>query len=437
MIRRRLLEIVSQTLPACVSLHWAFGLMLFLGAARAQIPLVPVSGQTTQTPNAVDVAIWIHPTDVRQSIIIGTDPSVGLLTYGIDGQQLPFTAPGQMNSVDLRYNFRLDGGGIPLIAATNQFNKTLALFTIDPVPVQQALRPVGTLQTGTNVLGLSMYRSNANGSYYAFVTDTDGGIQQWGLAEDGGRVMGNLVRTLPLLSSQAEGIVSDDAYGVLYVAEDLVGIWKYGAEPDAGTARVLVDSTADGGHLVARVKGLSIYRASNGAGYLLASSQGNATIAVYGREPGNRFLGAFQVDGGAGIGGLPIPAIGLDVTNFGLGLDGGFPEGLFVLQDSRSGANFKLVSWRAIAQAFVPPLPPLLVDTLLDPRQTETLDGSIDGGKRDGGDGGGGGGPINPGGVPGTSTGCSCAGGPSGILVAALGAMVLGLVRSRRRRDRE
>jgi len=305
-------------------------------------------------------------------------------------------------------------------------DNTLALYTID---VNQTLQDVApALRTGTNVLGLSMYRSNANGSYYAFVTDTGGGIQQWGLAEDGGRVTGNVVRTLTL-SSQAEGIVCDDAYGVLYVAEDLVGIWKYGAEPDGGTVRVLVDST-DGGHLVARVKGLSIYRASNGAGYLLASSQGNATIAVYGRKPGNPFLGAFQVDGGAG---RPIPAIGLDVTNFGLGLDGGFPEGLFVLQDSQFGANFKLVGWRAIAQAFTPSL---VVDTLLDPRQTETLDGSVDGGTRDGGadGGGGGGGPIDPGGMPGSSTGCSCAGGPSGILVAALGVMVLALVRSRKRR---
>ncbi len=413
-----------------VSLNWAFGFMLCFGAARAQTPpLVPASGQTDNVPSntgAVDVAIWIHPTDVRQSVIIGTDRRTGLLLYGIDGRQIPGIGfSGLINAVDLRYNFPFNGGTIPLIAATDQVNSTFALFTIDPA--NRSLQIIAPpLPTRTNVLGLSMYRSNANGSYYAFVTDTDGGIQQWGLVEDGGTV----VRTLTL-SSQAEGIVCDDAYGVLYVAEDLVGIWKYGAEPDAGTARVPVDSTTDGGHLVARVKGLSIYRARNGAGYLLASSQGNATIAVYGREPGNRFLGVFQVDGGAG---RPIPAIGLDVTNFGLGLDGGFPEGLFVLQDSQFGANFKLVGWRAIAQAFTPSL---VVDTLLDPRQTETLDGSVDGGTRDGGadgGGGGGGGPIDPGGMPGSSTGCSCAGGPSGILVAALGVMVLALVRSRKRR---
>jgi 3-phytase len=419
-------------LPMRVSLNWAFGFMLCFGAAQAQTPppLVPASGQTDTVPSgngAVDVAIWIHPTDVRQSVIFGTDRLNGLFLYGTDGRQISFARSGLMNAVDLRYNFPLDGGQIPLIGATNQVDNTLALYTID---VNRTLRDVApALGTGTNVLGLSMYRSNANGSYYAFVTDRDGGIQQWGLAEDGGRVTGNVVRTLTL-NSQAEGIVSDDAYGVLYVAEDLVGIWKYGAEPDAGIAGVLVDSTADGGHLVGRVKGLSIYRARNGGGYLLASSQGNATITVYARGPGNSFLGAFQVDGGAG---RPIPAIGLDVTNFGLGLDGGFPEGLFVLQDSQSGANFKLVSWRAIAQPLT-----LVVDTLLDPRQTETLDGSVDAGTRDGGDGGGGGvGPIDPGGVPSTSTGCSCAGGSSGILVAALGVTVLGLVRSRRRRDRE
>jgi 3-phytase len=380
----------------------------------------------------VDVAIWIHPTDVRQSVVIGTDRSAGLLAYGLDGQQLSSALPGHMNSVDLRYNFPLDGGAIPLIGATNQFDNTLALYTIDPVlrTLQGVPTLPPTLFTGTNVLGLSMYRSNSNGSYYAFVTDTDGGIQQWGLAQDGGRVMGNVLRTLAL-GSQAQGIVSDDAYGALYVAEDLVGIWKYSAEPDAGVARVLVDAV-DGGHLVARVKGLSIYRARNGAGYLLASSQGSATVAVYGREPPNRFLVTFQVDGGSG---RAIPANGLDVTNFGL--DGGFPEGLLVLQDSQLGlTNFKLVSWGAIARAYTPPL---VVDTLLDPRQVETFDGGLDAGTGDGGvDGGGGGGTSPPpGGGGSTSTGCSCTGGPSGVLVVGLGVMALAFVRSRKRRDRE
>lgn len=423
-----------------ISLNWAFGLILCLGVARAQTPpLVPTSGQTSPPTNdAVDIAIWIHPTDVRQSVVIGTDRSAGLLLYGLDGQQLSSAFPGHMNSVDLRYNFRLDGGAISLIGATNQFDNTLALYTIDPI--LRTLQPVPTLPptllTGTNVLGLSMYRSNANGSYYAFVTDTDGGIQQWGLAEDGGRVMGNVVRTLTL-NSQAEGIVADDAYGALYVAEDLAGIWKYGAEPDGGFARVLVDSV-DGGHLVARVKGLSIYRARNGAGYLLASSQGSATIAVYGREPPNRFLVAFQVDGGTN--GRPISANGLDVTNFGLGLDGGFAEGLFVVQDSPVGfTNFKLVSWGAIARAFT--TTPLVIDTVLDPRQIETL-GGVDGGTADGGvDGGDGGGgtsyPPPPIGGGSSSTGCSCTGGPSGVLVAGLGVMVLAFVRSRKRRDHE
>src|ERR1700687_1651614 len=112
-----------------ISLNWVFGMMFCLGAARAQTPpLVPASGQTYPNTNgAVDVAIWIHPTDVRQSVIIGTDRFAGLLVYGLDGQQLSSALPGHMNSVDLRYNFRLDGGAITLIGATNQFDNMRAM----------------------------------------------------------------------------------------------------------------------------------------------------------------------------------------------------------------------------------------------------------------------------------------------------------------------
>jgi 3-phytase len=127
-----------------------------------------------------------------------------------------------------------------------------------------------------------------------------------------------------------------------------------------------VDSTDADGYLTADVEGLAIYYMNDGAGYLIASSQGNDTFTVYERAGDNRYLGTFRV-----IESDTVDAVsesdGIDVTNFPLNV--AFPEGLFVTQDDRNidpdeNQNFKLVSWRAIADALA-----LETDVTFDPRQ--------------------------------------------------------------------
>ena len=86
------------------------------------------------------------------------------------------------------------------------------------------------------------------------------------------------------VGSITEGCVADDETGSLYIAEENVAIWRYGAEPGAGTARTQVDTAGGNGHLTADIEGLTLYYGDGGAGYLLASSQGSSTFAIYRRE---------------------------------------------------------------------------------------------------------------------------------------------------------
>ena len=67
-------------------------------------------------------------------------------------------------------------------------------------------------------------------------------------ATAGGTVDAALVRTFNV-GSQVEGCVADDEQGYFYISEEAIGIWKYGAEPEAGIARTQVDTTGAGGHL--------------------------------------------------------------------------------------------------------------------------------------------------------------------------------------------
>jgi 3-phytase len=155
--------------------------------------------------------------------------------------------------------------------------------------------------------------------------------------------------------------VVDDETGALYVSEEGVGIWKYNVNPATGTDRVLIDGVA-AGHLTADVEGLTIYYGSNGSGYLIASSQGSSTFAVYDRAT-SAYLGSFSVGATATIDKV-TETDGIDVTNVPLGP--GFSQGLLVVHDhynqANQGTNFKLVAWDDLASAAG-----LIIDTAYNP----------------------------------------------------------------------
>jgi 3-phytase len=211
-----------------------------------------------------------------------------------------------------------------------------------------------------------MYHSPATGRYYLFVDSAKGQVEQWELFDDGqGQVDGWLVRAF-VLGTQTEGCVADDELAYFYISEEARGIWKYGAEPEAGTDRTLVDALKPGGPLTADVEGLAIYYASDGTGYLIASSQGSDEFIVYRREGKNPYVMTFAIGKGGGIDHVS-DTDGIEVTNFNLGPD--FPQGMFVAQDGHNdngNQNFKLVSWPMIAEAMIPTL---TIDTTRDPRQ--------------------------------------------------------------------
>ena len=243
--------------------------------------------ETTPVPSAGDAAddpaIWVHPQTPAQSLIIGTDKLSGIATYDLSGTQQQFLADGQINNVDLRYGFVLNGTLTDLVAGSNRSNDSLVVYQVNQSTGQLTNVAVGggipTNQTQT--LGLCMYRSAVSGKFYAFVTTKTGEIMQWELIDNGsGLVTGTAVRTLNL-GTETEGCVADDELGTLYVGEEGAGIWQYGAEPSAGSTRSQIDTTGPTGHLTADVEGLGLYVASNGTGYLLASSQGNSAYVLY------------------------------------------------------------------------------------------------------------------------------------------------------------
>lgn len=323
-----------------------------LAIVRPSVETTPVASGGDA---ADDPAIWIHPTDPALSVIIGTDKKRGLNVYDLKGQLLQSLDDGKLNNVDLRDGFKLGGRTVTLVAASDRTSKAIALYALDPATRRLTSVADGVQATGLgDPYGLCMYRSR-KGETFVFINDTDGRMKQWKLsATPTGKVRAEEVRAWAF-DTQVEGCVADDETAALYVAEEDVALWRMGAEPSTGVKKTAVATIKDNPFLHADLEGVGLYAQAGGKGYIVVSSQGDNSYAVFRREGSNAYVGSFAVvaDGALGIDGVS-ETDGLDITSRAVGP--GFPQGLMVAQDGRNigppeHQNFKLISWERVAAA--------------------------------------------------------------------------------------
>lgn len=318
-------------------------------------PLVETTPVETDGDSADDPAIWVDRTNPARSIIIGTQKQSGLYVYDLQGNVLQFLPDGRMNNVDVRDGFRLGSQTVSLVTASNRTNDGISIYRVDPATRRLISVADGVQGTGfVDPYGLCMYRSRT-GDMYVFVNGDSGNMRQYRLTDAGnGRVRAQQVREIPF-GSQTEGCVADDETGVLYVGEEDVGLWRISAEPDGGTTPTSIATVEANDALHDDLEGIGLYDLGGGRGYLVLSSQGDNTYAVFRREGNNEYIGSFSVLANAelGIDGSS-ETDGLEVLSANLG--GAYGGGIFVAQDGRNIApqeyqNFKIVPWSAIAGA--------------------------------------------------------------------------------------
>jgi 3-phytase len=355
----RLLLRTSTLLAVTVLASFTF--YAALGRSEIAVPVLAVyETDPVPTPGdaADDPAIWANPADPSTSTIIGTDKRNGLAVYDLTGRQLQFLRDGQLNNVDIRYDFPLAGERVALVTAGNRLDNTIAIYKVNPrtrLLENVAARKITTLQT----YGSCMYQSGKTGKTYYIVDSHQGDVEQWELFDNGsGKVDGRKVRSFRAQAesvspeAQTEGCVADDYHGHLYVGMEDSGIHKYGAEPNAGSSFTVVDTTGWGGRISADdVEGLTLYRRDDGSGYLIVSNQGRNNFVVYERTGNNEYVGTFKIVEGNGIDEV-THADGIAATSRSLGSL--FSDGMFVTQDHTNDGrnqNFKLVPWQRINNA--------------------------------------------------------------------------------------
>lgn len=360
----------SAAALAVVALLWTP--LLPVGAEIPTIDLVVPTVETvpvlTLGDAADDPAIWVHPTDPAQSLVIVNNKKGALETYDLAGQRIQSLSDTTTfwGNVDVRAQVQVGSFTRDVVAVSH---RGVQFYTVDPATRQLQFITEGT-SLSTAGEGICLYRSPVTTLTYVVVITIKGRLRQYELTDvdNDGLLSGQLVRDLQV-GSEAEGCVVDDKAQALYVAQEDVALWRYGAEPLAGTDRVAIDSViASGGRLEADIEGLTLAEGADGRRFLFASAQrlalpSQSYFASYelladGTAAWHR---AFRVTNGT----LADDCDRTDgIAAYAGNLGPAFPYGLFVCQDhnnSTPGVGYqdvKYVPLEAILPHLVPPPPP-------------------------------------------------------------------------------
>lgn len=308
---------------------------------------------------ADDPAIWVNSHSASQSRIIGTDKKGALDSYDLAGKLVQSLPVGRVNNVDVGYKVSVaetkarqsDTPLIDIAVASNRSNNSLSVFEIDKRGHMTQLGHIST--TLNDIYGMCLFVSG--GIAHVFANDTRGRFERYSVSIAPDKTIdGHLTQSFSL-PSQPEGCVVDTKTRTAYLGEEGAGIWALDITSNSNQPQLIAEIEAP---VEADVEGLALFNV-DAQTYLIASSQGNNSYAIYHVHHENpevlELMGLVQItaDKAAQIDGVS-ETDGLDVTNANLG--GRFTEGLWVVQDGRNvmpseTQNFKLVAGASLKDA--------------------------------------------------------------------------------------
>jgi len=321
-------------------------------------PGVPPKVSTSEVnTDADDCAILIHPTAPEKSVVIGTDKGKGggLFVWNLAGEQLQFISLEETNNVDLRQNVMIGGTRLDVAVVNLQRAKEVKVYQIDSSSGELLdITTAGGIHTPEleEPYGFCLYRRIPDGALFFIESSKSGrsksNLQQYLLSADGnGKVRGKHVRSFGNNSilDKVEGLVADDELGYVYASDESKAVRKYYADPEMkNDDQITAFATGDG--FKGDREGIGIYKCSDGAGYLIISSQDNKSVKIYRREgekdnPHQHDLVTTVMTSGSN------ETDGLEVTSSAAGPT--FPNGLLAKHNSK-GKNFAFYAWEEIAE---------------------------------------------------------------------------------------
>ena len=318
----------------------------FTNKITASVETNPVQSQTLVGDSADDPAIWYNEANPDQSVIFGTNKVEGLYAYNLDGEQLQRIPYAKINNIDIRQNVRFGNQKLDLLAGSNRTNNAIDLFIISKegsIAESPNFRlALGKLQP----YGYGLFMPN-DSTLYSLLNDKYGNVVQHHITMQGDSLVGKMVRRFQL-PTQAEGIMADDKRGIIYIGEEQTGIHSFKGDPNGGKeTSILEESTIKNKNIRFDIEGIAYLPPH----YMLASSQGNFTYAIFDLKSEN-YLTSFSIKDGETIDGVE-ETDGLEILRKPLGSK--YPEGILVVQDGFNrdkgeirNQNFKIIDLRQV-----------------------------------------------------------------------------------------
>ncbi len=336
------------------------------GETPAEPATATVAAAAETAPTAEDganaVAIWVHPTDGAQSLVLGAGGTGGLEVYGLDGTLRQRISDIEASHVTVRYDFEFGERRLPLVLVYEPVTSALLGYTFDE-QLKLVRLPGEAILADDELTGLCSFRSPITGRVYALgMTDT-GHMLQWELYAAAGALQGRLVRDVPL-GKGIEYCVVDDASATMYYGDEALGVVSLPVEPETDAMRTVIEMTSPRGGIAEEVKGLALAKGADGATLLIVSDVSAERLSVY--DTDGKLQGRIQIGAGGAVDAVG-ESEGLALATADLGP--AYPEGLLAIADQENDgahSNFKLVGWRELrdaigvpAQAFADPRKPL------------------------------------------------------------------------------
>ncbi|WP_447006300.1 phytase [Saccharothrix isguenensis] len=369
---------------------------------------------TPANADADDPAIWVHPRAARQSVVLGTLKEGGLAAFDLSGRTLgtypapapptPDAKPGRFNNVDVLSRVPVGGRARDLAFVSDRGRDRIRVYEIDGRGAaagasvvrdvtDPGARPVFSASEeevddqhtayglAAGIVGRTpvVVANRRNETRVALLHVVAGPDRSVGTAVVASIDLPATFRLPdgtdwtpcgePGERPQLEGMVVDSQHGVLYAAQEDVGIWRIPLRAAGFGTPVLIDkvrsfgvpqaydpeteecsvSGADPGfggrRLTADAEGLAV-----GDDYLIASSQGDSRFVAYERTGRNRYAGEFVVGSGRGNDSVEH-SDGAHLVTADLGRN--YREGLLVVHDGERApaagdvdtTGFAYVSW--------------------------------------------------------------------------------------------
>lgn len=303
---------------------------------------------------ADDPAVWYNAVNPAQSRVLGTNKKSGLLVYDLQGKQVQYLPAGLVNNVDVRDGFMYQGVAYALVAGSNRSDNSVSFFLLNHESGLLSNQVYKITSSVDEVYGICMYYSPQKQQFAVFVNGKGGMIEGY-LVSGGDSISHRLISTYNF-GQQPEGMVADDEKARLYVGVETKGIFRFDISAETWPAPYFIPmSDTTNPAIEYDVEGLALFRAGNQT-YLLASSQGNFTYALFNVEAEGTYAGSFQIADKGTVDGVE-ETDGLEVSAHPFNAD--FPEGLIVVQDGYNfdgpvytSQNFKYLSLKDLMELF-------------------------------------------------------------------------------------